>query len=268
MQPTRREPAVPTRVLRHFLTDRVQRHAMSFLVGALTYVILVARAIPDQNTPATVPSLSVAIACMLPVVAAILIIYALHNAAEWSRTGRLMRWLTDECVALVQTTHPPHRDDGQQHAPAARPASTTSATPPTPTATSSAGADSARGSRYRSSSRGGCGAGSPSAHGASDSRPTPKNAWPGSPNSSAPRSPAPRAGRRPLPARGDLVGDVVGDVVQIGIALPVRRVAPVPGPIRDEASRLRRPASAGEATEPGTAAAPMPGCKPGHRYWS
>jgi uncharacterized membrane protein len=103
------------RVLRHFLTDRVQRHAMSFLVGALTYVILVARAIPDQNTPVTVPYLSVAIACMLPVVAAILIIYALHNAAEWSRTGRLMRWLTDECVALVQTTHPPHRDDSQQH---------------------------------------------------------------------------------------------------------------------------------------------------------
>jgi uncharacterized membrane protein len=47
--------------------------------------------------------------------AAILIIYALHNAAGWSRTGRLMRWLTDECVALVQTTHPPHHDNGQQH---------------------------------------------------------------------------------------------------------------------------------------------------------
>lgn len=103
------------RVLRHFLTDRVQRHAMSFLVGALTYVILVGRAIPDQNTPATVPYLSVAIACVLPVVAATLIIYALYNAAEWSQTGRLMRWLTDECVALVQSTHPPHHDDGQQH---------------------------------------------------------------------------------------------------------------------------------------------------------
>jgi uncharacterized membrane protein len=110
------------RVRRRFLTDPVQRHAMAALVGSMTFVILVARAIPDPNTGDSVPQVSVAITCVVPVMAAVLVLFALRNATHWGEIGRMIRWMTDNCLRLIELTHPP-LDRGQ-------PADPGSASPP------------------------------------------------------------------------------------------------------------------------------------------
>jgi uncharacterized membrane protein len=110
------------RVRRRFLTDPVQRHAMAALVGSMTFVILVARAIPDPDTGSSVPQVSVALTCAVPVMAAILVLFALRNATHWGEIGRMIRWMTDNCLRLIDLTHPP-LDRGQ-------PADPGSASPP------------------------------------------------------------------------------------------------------------------------------------------
>jgi uncharacterized membrane protein len=106
------------RVRRRFLTDPVQRHAMGALVGSMTFAILVARAIPDPNAGTSVPQVSVAITCALPVMAAVLVLFALRNATHWGEIGRLIRWMTDNCLRLIELTHPP-LDRGQAALPPA-----------------------------------------------------------------------------------------------------------------------------------------------------
>jgi uncharacterized membrane protein len=95
------------RVRRRFLTDPVQRHAMGALVGSMTFVILVARAIPDPGTGGSVPQVSVAITSAVPVMAAVLVLFALRNATHWGEIGRMIRWMTDNCLRLIELTHPP-----------------------------------------------------------------------------------------------------------------------------------------------------------------
>ncbi|MCZ2860290.1 DUF2254 family protein [Blastococcus sp. VKM Ac-2987] len=95
------------RVRRRFLTDPVQRHAMGALVGSMTFVILVARAIPDPDAGGSVPQVSVAVACAVPVMAAMLVLFALRNATHWGEIGRMIRWMTDNCLRLIEVTHPP-----------------------------------------------------------------------------------------------------------------------------------------------------------------
>jgi uncharacterized membrane protein len=95
------------RVRRRFLTDPVQRHAMGALVGSMTFVILVARAVPDPNAGGSVPQVSVALTCAIPVMAAVLVLFALRNATHWGEIGRVIRWMTDNCLRLIELTHPP-----------------------------------------------------------------------------------------------------------------------------------------------------------------
>ncbi|MGY1725450.1 DUF2254 family protein [Geodermatophilus sp. SYSU D01062] len=95
------------RVRRRFLTDPVQRHALGALVGAMTFVILVARAIPDPNAGGPVPQVSVAVTCAVPIMAAVLVLFALRNATHWGEVGRVIRWMTDNCLRLIELTHPP-----------------------------------------------------------------------------------------------------------------------------------------------------------------
>jgi uncharacterized membrane protein len=106
------------RVRRRFLTDPVQRHAMGALVGSMTFVILVARAIPEANAGGSVPQVSVALTSAVPVMAAFLVLYALRNATHWGEIGRLIRWMTDNCLHLIEDTHPP-LDRGHPAAPPA-----------------------------------------------------------------------------------------------------------------------------------------------------
>ncbi|MGY1780708.1 DUF2254 family protein, partial [Geodermatophilus sp. SYSU D01036] len=117
------------RVRRRFLTDPVQRHAMGALVGAMTFVILVARALPDPDTGGPVPQVSVALTCAVPVMAAFLVIFALRNATHWGEIGRMIRWMTDNCLQLIERTHPP---GGRGGPPAPAPASPPDAAPPRP----------------------------------------------------------------------------------------------------------------------------------------
>ncbi|MBW0108605.1 DUF2254 domain-containing protein [Pseudonocardia sp. KRD-182] len=95
------------RVRRRFLSDPVQRHAMGALVGSMTFVILVARAVPDADAGGSVPQVSVAVACAIPVMAAVLVVFALRNATHWGEIGRLIRWMTDNCLRVIEDTHPP-----------------------------------------------------------------------------------------------------------------------------------------------------------------
>jgi uncharacterized membrane protein len=103
---------LPARVRRRFLTDPVQRHTMAALAGWMTFVILVARAVPDPNAGGSVPQVSVAVTCAIPVMAALLVLFALRNATHWGEIGRVIRWLTDDCLRLIELTHPP-LDRGQ-----------------------------------------------------------------------------------------------------------------------------------------------------------
>ncbi len=104
------------RVRRRFLTDPLQRHAMAALVGSMAFVILVARAVPDPNAGGSVPQVSVALTCAVPVMAAMLVLFALRNATQWGEIGRVIRWMTDNCLRLVELTHPP-LDRGRPTAP-------------------------------------------------------------------------------------------------------------------------------------------------------
>ena len=99
-------------------TDPVQRHAMGALVGSMTFVILVARAVPEPNAGGSVPQVSVALSCAVPVLAAFLVLYALRNATDGGEIGRLIRWMTDNCLQLIELTHPPI-DHGHPAAPPA-----------------------------------------------------------------------------------------------------------------------------------------------------
>lgn len=105
------------RVVREFLTDRVQRHAMGFFVGALAYNLTIVRRLPATGGNDPVPHLAVSLGGMLPV-AACIIIFALNNASSWAQIGRLIRRLTDSCVEMIAKEFPARGDPGERLAPA------------------------------------------------------------------------------------------------------------------------------------------------------
>ncbi len=101
------QPVLP-RVLSQFLTDRVQQHAMGFLIGGMAYLLTVVRGIPENGTGlGAVPHLAVTLAYATALTAAVIIVLVIHNAARASQVGRLVRQITDESVDLVRRDHPP-----------------------------------------------------------------------------------------------------------------------------------------------------------------
>lgn len=101
------QPVLP-RVLSQFLTDRVQQHAMGFLIGGMAYALTVVRGIPEDGTGlGAVPHLAMALAYATTLAAAVIIVLVIHNAARASQVGRLVRQITDESVAFVRRVHPP-----------------------------------------------------------------------------------------------------------------------------------------------------------------
>lgn len=101
------QPVLP-RVLSQFLTDRVQQHAMGFLIGAMAYVLTVVRGVPEDGTGiGTVPHLAVALAWATALAVAVTIVLVIHNAARASQVGRLVRQITDDSIELIRRVHPP-----------------------------------------------------------------------------------------------------------------------------------------------------------------
>lgn len=104
---TAAQPALP-RVLSQFLTDPVQRHSMAFIIGAIAYVLVVVRAIPeDLAGMPTVPHLAVTFAYLLALVVALTIVLVVDNAARQGQIGRLVRQISDQAVDRISATHPP-----------------------------------------------------------------------------------------------------------------------------------------------------------------
>lgn len=98
---------VMSRVLTQFLTDRVQRHSMGFIIGAMTYGLTVVRAVPQTGAGMdAVPHLAVTLTYVLAAVVAVIIVFAIDNAARWGQVGRLIRRITDRAVATIRATHP------------------------------------------------------------------------------------------------------------------------------------------------------------------
>ncbi|MDP1846995.1 MAG: DUF2254 family protein [Solirubrobacteraceae bacterium] len=96
-----------SRVLRSFMTDRVQRHSMAFIIGTIAFVLVALRGVPDRGAGlATVPHLTVNVACLLALCVAGAVVFAVHNAVAVGRVGTLIRWQTDACVELIRATHP------------------------------------------------------------------------------------------------------------------------------------------------------------------
>lgn len=104
---TAAQPALP-RVVSQFLTDPVQRHSMAFIIGAIAYVLVVVRAIPEDLTGMrTVPHLAVTVAYALTLVVAITIVLVVDNAARQGQIGRLVRQISDQAVEHIRSAHPP-----------------------------------------------------------------------------------------------------------------------------------------------------------------
>ncbi|MFP4311276.1 MAG: DUF2254 family protein [Nitriliruptoraceae bacterium] len=104
---TAAQPALP-RVVSQFLSDPVQRHSMSFMIGTIAYVLVVVRAVPEDPTGMrTVPHLAVTLAFLLALAVPITIVLVVDNAARTGQIGRLVRQITDRAVANIRSTHPP-----------------------------------------------------------------------------------------------------------------------------------------------------------------
>jgi uncharacterized membrane protein len=107
---TTAQPTLP-RVLSQFLTDPVQRHSMAFIIGAVAYVLVVVRAVPEDGAGmSTVPHLAVTLAYLIALAVAVTIVFVVDNAARWGRVGRLVRQIADQAVDHIRATHPPLGD--------------------------------------------------------------------------------------------------------------------------------------------------------------
>ncbi|MFP4149885.1 MAG: DUF2254 family protein [Nitriliruptoraceae bacterium] len=104
---TASQPALP-RVVSQFLSDPVQRHSMSFLIGTIAYVLIVVRAVPEDPTGMrTVPHLAATLAFALALAVPITIVLVVDNAARAGQIGRLVRQISDRAVAHIRASHPP-----------------------------------------------------------------------------------------------------------------------------------------------------------------
>lgn len=96
-----------SRMLRYFLDDWAQQHALGGLLASLVYTLAVLHALPDKSAGmATVPHLSVALSVVVAVAAAGTVVVAIYSGARQSQIGRLVRWLTDEAVDHIRSEHP------------------------------------------------------------------------------------------------------------------------------------------------------------------
>lgn len=105
------------RLLSQFLTDRVQQHAMGFLIGGIAYGVTILRALPDDSTD-PVPHLAVNLAYVDALAVAVVIVWVIHNAARASQVDRLVHHITNDAVATIRNNHPalgdaPHEPDGR-----------------------------------------------------------------------------------------------------------------------------------------------------------
>lgn len=104
---TTAQPALP-RVIAQFLTDPVQRHSMAFIIGAIAYVLVVVRAVPEDGAGMdSVPHLAATLAYVLALVVTVTIVFVVDNAARWGRVGRLVRQIADQTVDHIRSIHPP-----------------------------------------------------------------------------------------------------------------------------------------------------------------
>lgn len=96
-----------SRLLRFFLDDAAQQHAMGMLLGSVAYLLVVVHALPAQEAGmASVPHLSVAVSMLVSVAAAGTVVVAIYLGARQSQIGRLVRWLTDQSVDYIRRNHP------------------------------------------------------------------------------------------------------------------------------------------------------------------
>lgn len=93
------------RLLSQFLTDRVQQHAMGFLIGGIAYVVTILRALPDDPSE-SVPHLAVNLAYVDALAVAVVIVWVIHNAARASQVGRLVHEIASDAVATIRANHP------------------------------------------------------------------------------------------------------------------------------------------------------------------
>ncbi len=88
------------RVLSVYLEDAFQRTVTAFMVGALTYVILVLGAIPTEGGPLPVISVLLSIGAALGSVVAILV--AIKNGVRSMEVSELVRRMTDRLIADIE----------------------------------------------------------------------------------------------------------------------------------------------------------------------
>lgn len=100
-------------LLQTFLHDRFQQVTMGVVIGVLAYSLVVSQAVPDTGAGMTrMPHYSVALALVLALIVAVLVVGSVSEGARTSRTGSLLRKVSDDVLAQVRATHP---ERGQVH---------------------------------------------------------------------------------------------------------------------------------------------------------
>lgn len=92
------------RVLSVYLEDAFQRTVTAFMVGALTYVILVLGAIPPQGEP--VPVISIALSIVLTLGSVVAILIAIQNGVRSLEVSELVRRMTDGLIERIESGGP------------------------------------------------------------------------------------------------------------------------------------------------------------------
>lgn len=94
-----------TRVLRHFIRDKVSQQTLGVFVGTFVYCLLLLRVVQSQPTP-VVPELGVGIAIVLALVAMAQLIYFIHHISQFIQANHLIDSIADEAETVIDAVFP------------------------------------------------------------------------------------------------------------------------------------------------------------------
>ncbi|MFO0561197.1 MAG: DUF2254 domain-containing protein [Polyangiales bacterium] len=94
-----------TRVLRHFIRDKVSQQTLGVFVGTFVYCLLLLRVVQSQPTP-VVPELGVGIAIVLALVAMAQLVYFIHHISQFIQANHLVDSIANEAETVIDAVFP------------------------------------------------------------------------------------------------------------------------------------------------------------------
>ena len=115
------------RILRTFFADRVTQVTIGTFVGTFVYSILVLRAVGAFDDAGFVPRLSVTVASLLGIGAAVLLIVFLHHVSQLIQVSHVTATIADDTLERTEVLYAERYGDPLAEARSARRCSTTGA---------------------------------------------------------------------------------------------------------------------------------------------